>query len=522
MHSDDLIFIGLNIKDEDNLKVYYYPVEVKLGYNFATVVNKGSKQLANTYEILRNQLTEYKINDRKVFKNKFFRNFFIKLFITNAQKLYVNNIWNDKGFNRVTKLKRLLLNDEYNVSFELDGIIGKGDLILFKNDNTWRSIKKDDDILYIELAEDDAYYGVVEGITELDIRLGNGELDMPTSDLLRNKNLEELKETEWIQNTEINENINCDEIDEDNSENEVIDNAIEEKIDNNLDTDKYLDRDLEPIDTKLIIEKNNENKNFKNDMRILLGEAEELTKKIYWEYGNKGLANRHMLITGKSGNGKTYFIQCALKELVDNGVPAIIIDYTDGFKSYQLEPEFKEYIGDILKQFIVARDKFHLNPFKKGQKELDEDIFIDEDSVDVAERFKSVIGAVYKELGVQQLNSIYQAVQNGLDRYNGKLNLRTFRNELEEDKSSYAQTALSQLNVLLDKNPFEESKEFQWGDLHKDGGKIFIIQLTGYTKDVQRIIWDLWNYKTQHGSKNKPFAVILQLRKRKLYFIWTD
>mgnify|MGYP004610126015 FL=1 len=151
MHSDDLIFIGLNIKDEDNLKVYYYPVEVKLGYNFATVVNKGSKQLANTYEILRNQLTEYKINDRKVFKNKFFRNFFIKLFITNAQKLYVNNIWNDKGFNRVTKLKRLLLNDEYNVSFELEGIIGKGALILFKNDNTWRSIKKDDDILYIEL-----------------------------------------------------------------------------------------------------------------------------------------------------------------------------------------------------------------------------------------------------------------------------------------------------------------------------------------------------------------------------------
>ena len=216
MHSDDLIFIGINIKDEDNLKVYYYPVEVKLGYNFATVVNKGSKQLANTYEILRNQLTEYKINDRKVFKNKFFRNFFIKLFITNAQKLYVNNIWNDKGFNRVTKLKRLLLNDEYNVSFELEGIIGKGDLILFKNDNTWRSIKKDDDIIYIELAEDDAYYGVVEGITELDIRLGNGELDMPTSDLLRNKNLEELKETEWIQNTEINENINCDEIDEDN------------------------------------------------------------------------------------------------------------------------------------------------------------------------------------------------------------------------------------------------------------------------------------------------------------------
>ena len=400
------------------------------------------------------------------------------------------------------------------MSFELEGIIGKGALISFKKDSTWRSIKKDDDILYIELTEDDAYYGVAEDITELDIRLGNGELDIPTGDLLRNKNLEDLKEIERIQNTEMDESVGYAEIYKDNSENKVIDNTTEEKIDNNLGLDKCLDKDLEKIDTKSIIEKNNENKNLKNDMRILLGKAEGSTKKIYWEYGNKGLANRHMLITGKSGNGKTYFIQCALKELVDNGVPAIIIDYTDGFKSSQLEAEFKEYIGDRLKQFIVARDKFPLNPFKKGQKELDEDIFIDEDSVDVAERFKSVIGAVYKELGVQQLNSIYQAVQNGLDRYDGKLNLRTFRNELEEYKSSYAQTALSQLNVLLDKNPFEESKEFQWDDLHKDGGKIFIIQLTGYTKDVQRIItemilWDLWNYKTQHGSKDKPFAVIL-------------
>ena len=160
------------------------------------------------------------------------------------------------------------------MSFELEDIIGKGALISFKKDNTWRSIRKDEDILYIELTEDDAYYGVAEGITELDMRLGNGELDIPANDLLRNKNLEELKETEWIQNTEIDEDVNDDWIDEINSENEVIDNSVEEKIDNNLDVNKCLDRDLETIDTKPIIEKNNENKNFKNDMRILLGEAE--------------------------------------------------------------------------------------------------------------------------------------------------------------------------------------------------------------------------------------------------------
>ena len=85
---------------------------------------------------------------------------------------------------------------------------------------------------------------------------------------------------------------------------------------------------------------------------------------------------------------------------------------------------------------------------------------------------------------------------------------------MAEDKSSYAQTALSQLSLLIDKNPFEENKDFGWGDLDNGDGKLFIIQLTGFTKDVQRIItemilWDLWNYKLNNGSKDNPFTVVL-------------
>ena len=86
------------------------------------------------------------------------------------------------------------------------------------------------------------------------------------------------------------------------------------------------------------------------------------------------------------------------------GISGIIIDYTEGFKSSQLEPKFKEFLGDKLKHFIVARDKFPIDIFAKGKKELDDNVYIDEDSLDVAERFKSVIGSVYKDLGAQQLN----------------------------------------------------------------------------------------------------------------------
>jgi DNA phosphorothioation-dependent restriction protein DptH len=378
------------------------------------------------------------------------------------------------------------------VSFELEEAIGKGALISFKKDNDWRSIKRDNGILYVELTENDAYYGIAKEINKLDMEFDNGELDIPVSHLIRNRDLDSLKE------------IVVKDIVEEHNE------SLDDEESHDFKEDK--NEEVEVVEGDLPKVKEVEEK--KGTIRVLLGEAQGSTKKIYWEYGNKGLANRHMLITGKSGNGKTYFIQCALKELVDSGIPAVIIDYTDGFKSSQLEPEFKEYLGDRFKQILVASENFPLNPFKKGRKELDENLFIDENAVDVAERFKSVIGAVYKDLGIQQLNSIYQAIMRGLSKYGGKLNLSAFRSELEEDNSSYAQTASSQLATLLDKNPFEESKEFEWADLEKDGGKVVIIQLTSYSKEIQRIItemilWDLWNYKSQHGSKDKPFAVIL-------------
>ena len=519
VHSDDLIFIGVNISDKDNLKLYYYPIEVKVGYNFSSVIDKGKIQINKTYELLKDQLSQHYDGDRKVFKNKFFRNFFSKLLITNAEKLCTNNIWPEKHLERIMKFKRLLLNDDYEVSFELESLIGKGALISFKKDNYYRSINKVNDVLFIELTEDDAYEGMTKSVEQLSREILSGNQDIKQSDLLTNYKLDDYSEMVYKKIAPTSEDVDdgdglaaivAEKYEDINTEYESISTQTRVK------EDKYetsiVTTPVEIIDEVEVI--SSISKPEKKDVRILLGEAEGSSKKVYWEYNHKKLANRHMLITGKSGNGKTYFIQCALKELVESGVPAVIIDYTDGFKTSQLEPEFKEYLGDNLKQFIVAKDKFPLNPFKKGRKELDEDFYIDEDYVDVAERFKSVIGSVYKDLGIQQLNSVYQAVIRGLEKNNGSLDLRSFRQELAEDKSSYAQTTLSQLSLLIDKNPFEENKDFGWGDLDKGDGKLFIIQLTGFTKDVQRIItemilWDLWNYKLNNGNKDNPFTVVL-------------
>lgn len=246
----------------------------------------------------------------------------------------------------------------------------------------------------------------------------------------------------------------------------------------------------------------------------MLGTVEGSTQEIYWEFGNPELANRHILISGKSGQGKSYFIQCLLLELAQNGISSMIFDYTDGFKNSKLEPEFKEKLQDNIEQFLVAKDKFPVNPFKRNQKELDEGIYIDEDNTDVAERIKSVFSAVYKDLGIQQQNAIYEAVMRGLDKYGEGMNLNYLLAELEEDTSGPAKTARSQIKPFIDKNPFNHNAVYNWGDILNQKGKVFIVQLTGFNRDVQLmitefILWDIWNYQLHHGDKNKPFPVIL-------------
>lgn len=187
VHSDDLIFIGIDICNIEELKVYYYPVEVKVGYNFSSTIDKGRIQINKTYDLLKEQLNQYIEEDRKLFKNKFFRNFFIKLLLSNAQKLYINKIWPQKQFERLDKVKHLLLNDNYLVSFKLEEFIGKGALISFKKDNHFRSITKENQILCVELTEDDAYNGIAKSVHELSNEIENKNSDITSDDLLRSK-----------------------------------------------------------------------------------------------------------------------------------------------------------------------------------------------------------------------------------------------------------------------------------------------------------------------------------------------
>ncbi|WP_053168277.1 DNA phosphorothioation-dependent restriction protein DptH [Planococcus glaciei] len=249
------------------------------------------------------------------------------------------------------------------------------------------------------------------------------------------------------------------------------------------------------------------------NIRIKIGKAANSNRDIYWEFGNPALANRHLLISGGSGQGKTYFMQCLLLEKSKLGLSSIVIDYTEGFLPNQLEPEFVEYLGPKLKQKVVISEKLPINPFKRNVRNIG-GLELPESNTDIAERVKSVFSSVYKSLGIQQQNAIYEAVREGMDQYGDSMDFKKLKDLLEDAGTSYAKTALSQIRPLIDRDLFDFSESIDWKKITEADGEVFIIQLTLFPRDVQLVItefilWDIWNYSVRFGSKNHPLPVLM-------------
>lgn len=250
------------------------------------------------------------------------------------------------------------------------------------------------------------------------------------------------------------------------------------------------------------------------DIRVLLG-TDKLSEKVYWEFGHKNLANRHVLITGTSGQGKTYAIQTMLYELSEYNVSSVVFDYTEGFRPDQLETRFVDSMGDKIIQHIVYSSGVPINPFKRHEIEIS-GITLLEKTSDVALRIANIFKHVY-DFGEQQFSAIFEAARIGLKKYGEEMNMHHFKEELENIKSSNtaAKTVLSKMAPFFYSIEFTDDKDFDWGEiLYSDNAALNIFQLTLIDREMQVIItelmlWDAWYYTKKYGNKDKPFVVVL-------------
>ena len=264
------------------------------------------------------------------------------------------------------------------------------------------------------------------------------------------------------------------------------------------------------------------------EINILLGESKQNGERICWNYTNKNMGNRHLLITGKSGQGKTYAIQGFLLECSRAGIPMVIVDYTEGFTTKKLNDLFKEQMGDKIKQKPVKYIKMPINPFERHKVDiheiLDDDV-LDmlseeeirensmEDAVAVSTRLADILTHVY-DFGPQQYAAIYAACKSGLEKYSADMNFEYFRQELENINSKEAKSVLTKLTPFLDTDLFNTKATMDWGDMLYNNGTVNVIQLTQIPRDMQIavtefILWDMWYYSVLNGEEKNPFIVVL-------------
>lgn len=250
---------------------------------------------------------------------------------------------------------------------------------------------------------------------------------------------------------------------------------------------------------------------FNVPQKILIGKRKN-DEPVYWHFGHPELANRHLLIFGSSGSGKTYGIQCLLSELAQQYVHSFIIDYTDGFLPSQVEMKFKKY--GSLKNYFVRNDKLPLSPFRRQQQVMDPSLpVIEESAFDVALRITSIFTSVFPNIGDQQSASLIRILKECLETDDNF----TFSKLLEplRTDSTQGESLANRLQPFIESQLFSNSPSQAWEQmLRTPEYGVHILQLATLSKDVQRIVtefclWDLWDYVQNAGFKNNPIPVVL-------------
>lgn len=252
--------------------------------------------------------------------------------------------------------------------------------------------------------------------------------------------------------------------------------------------------------------------------RILLGKTVNGAKPVYWEFGNSELANRHMLVFGTSGMGKTYAIQCLLSELGRAGQNSLVIDYTDGFIPSKLEKATQSCLEP--KQWFIRQKPLPISPFKAQVSEEAGMTFRDT-PITIAKRVAAIFKSVY-ELGNQQFPVLIDAITEGVEHYGDGFTMAQLLAVLEtyiQDEihaTGTVRTTISKLKPFIQSTPFADDKNgIGWRELFSDTtSRCHVFQFHMVDRHSARaliefVLWDLYSFVSSCGNKHLPRVVVL-------------
>jgi hypothetical protein len=252
-----------------------------------------------------------------------------------------------------------------------------------------------------------------------------------------------------------------------------------------------------------------------DSVNIFLGMDND--ENLSWGLGSKALSNKHMLILGKSGVGKSYFVQTLLYELSKDRVPSVIFDYSNSYTRDEISKSgLYQKLGNKLETTIVRTKRIGINPFKRHSFIIAGEEGYVEKNHEVAERVADLLNKVFK-FGDQQLSALKSAIKSGLDQHGDDMEFSKLTNFLIDCESRFkkgSESVLTKIEPFINSDCFGGSVNFSWESLVNSEGKVSIIQLDGYSDDTKKIVtefilWDAWSFMQRNGCEETPLMVVL-------------
>ena len=408
--SDDLLMIGLDTTNENDIKLYLYPIEVKFSKN-SSMADKAGKQVSQTFI----QLKKHLFGEANFTKN-IYRTFFASQFLTNAEKLNANNLLSDEEYQEIEKSRFELLNLKYTLKEKLPvKEMGSAAIVSFFSHATHSlstSLIDNVPICEVHFSEQECFQFVAEPENN-HMKFLETDLIMIDSDTLNAIDnpvaIASAQETEYsIELTEIED----DEVTADGNANSVILIAEGGSKDNSTiasgesgtttTTEQYSavenndGQTVNPVSLKEI----------SHNIKIKVGHTLSGNREVVFEPNNtKMVSHPNMGIIGTMGTGKTQFARSVIAQFAKEGVNNIggnpvgllVFDYKGDYK----DKEFLDAVCGTCYKF-----NYPFNPLKLVVNDEVEGMNLPAITADrIADSFAKAYG-----LGLKQQSNIKQVI----------------------------------------------------------------------------------------------------------------
>ena len=408
--SDDLLMIGLDATDQNDIHLYLYPVEVKFS-KYSSMADKAGKQVSQTFL----QLKEHLFGEANFTKN-IYRTFFASQFLTNAEKLNANNLLSDVEYQEIEKYRFELLNLKYTLKEKLPvKEMGSAAIVSFYNHATHSistSLVDNVPVCEVHFSEQECFQFVAEPennhmkFLETDLIMIDSDtlnaidnpIDIvPSEGASSSIELTEIEDEELTADSIMNSSVVTDEIG--SKANSAI--AFDESdntstIEQSSDVDHKDELKTKPNSQEMI----------SHSIKILVGHTQSGHREVVFEPNNtKMVSHPNMGVIGTMGTGKTQFARSVIAQFAKEGVNNIggkpvgmlVFDYKGDYK----DKEFLDAVGGTCYKF-----NYPFNPLKLVVNDEVEGMNLPAITADrIADSFAKAYG-----LGLKQQSNIKQVI----------------------------------------------------------------------------------------------------------------